>query len=456
MKTVDNYTFNLLPKQAEFLFGLDEKVFHIVNKKTGKLEVPVDISCYQGGWGSGKTFCGALRGIFLALKYPGIKGLAGASSQDMIDNTTKAQYIEHLENIGFKEGIHYWFADRKTELHFINGSMIYFRTLSDPDQFRSYNLGFVEFEEASQLTENTFDVLISRLRQTIKPTWDKHFCYNLFMHTNPGGTRGWIYKLFINKKTRVEGYRYINAPTTENIYLHSNYVKSLTKKYSQQQIQELIEGKDLDFDNTVAFPDFDEHNIRDNIKFNPKEDLILTCDFNYNPMCWYLVQHYNEKWYVLKEIVINNITTKECCKYAQQVIDTFGVKNFKIMGDAQGRQQKTNGSDYGIMLQYFQSKGYNVVTQIQKANPRIRERLAVLRGLIRNAVGERRLYVDSSCKILLYNFEECKNQLSNGGLHEPTDNEIKKDDKLRYLVHPIDAISYPMWYMHNYFKGTTK
>ena len=441
--TVKETKFSLFPKQAEFLFGLSEKEFN-------KDKIPVDISCYQGGVGSGKTFCGSLRGLFLAFKYPGIKGFVGASSQDLIDNTTKVQYIDHLEAIGMEEGTHYWWEDRKTKLCLINGSIIYFRTVSNPDQFRSYNLGFVEFEEGSLIGEDAFIILLTRLRQPIRQEWDKHFHYNFFIHSNPGGMRGWIYKRFINPKTREPSYRYVTASTRENTFLHAGYIEIMEQAFSKDQIQELVEGKDVDYDNTVAFPDFNEFNIRDDIPYNPKEPLILTCDFNYNPMCWYLVQNYNDTWYVLKEIVINNITTAECCKYAQQAIDEYGTKSFIIMGDSHGKDQKTNGSDYGIMLAYFQKKGYTVTTRLQKANPPIKERLAVLRGLIRNAKGTRRLFVNANCKILLYNFDACRNNLSNGGLKCPTDAEIQKDNNLRYLIHPIDAISYPMWFMNNY------
>jgi hypothetical protein len=120
------------------------------------------------------------------------------------------------------------------------------------------------------------------------------------------------------------------------------------------------------------------------------------------------------------------------------------------MGDAAGKQKKTNGSDYAIMLNYFLKRGYTCTTRLQNSNPFIKERLAVLRGLIKNAKGERRLFVDSSCKKLIYNFDACRNHLSNGGLKQPTDTEIQKDDNLRYLIHPIDAISYPMWYFNNF------
>ena len=354
-----------------------------------------------------------------------------------------------MENIGLEQDVHWWYENRNSEIVLINGSRLYFRTLSNPENYKSFEYGFIEFEEGSMITEDAFTLLLGRLRQAIRPEWDEHFCYRFFIHTNPGGLRGWIYKRFINPKTRNKKYRYVNAPTTENIYLNAAYVETLEEAYSKDQVQELIQGKDVDYDNTVAFPDFNEFNIRDNILFNPKEPLILTCDFNYIPNCWYIVQYYNDTWYILREIIEDNITTGEMCRYAQSVIDTFGVKQFLLMGDAAGKQRKTNGSDYGIMVAYFNQRGYSPILRIQNSNPLIKERLAILRGKICNSKGERRLYVDSSCKRLLYNFEECKNQLSNGGLRSPTENEIKKNNDLRYLIHPIDAISDPIWYYNN-------
>ena len=221
--------------------------------------------------------------------------------------------------------------------------------------------------------------------------------------------------------------------------------------YSAEEVEELIMGLDVNRDNTIAFPDFSmQYNVSDDLKFDRNSTLILTCDFNYNPMCWYLVQEINGEWHILQELIENNVTTKEMCRIITPVIDSYGVRKFTLMGDSHGKDKKTNGSDYSVMLAHFSDAGYDVTLRVQKSNPLIKERLAVLRGLIKNAKGERRLKVSSSCKWLLYNFDECKNQLSNGGLKLPTDNEIQQDDNKRYLIHPIDAVSYPMYFLHSF------
>ena len=208
-------------------------------------------------------------------------------------------------------------------------------------------------------------------------------------------------------------------------------------------------GKDCDKDNTIAFPDFtQEQNVVDNIEYNSHAKLILTCDFNYNPMCWYIMQEYNGCWYVLEELVFNSVTTKEMCKQIQPVLDKYPTKKLTIMGDAHGRDQKTNGSDYAVMLSHFSDCGYDCTLSVLPSNPIIKDRLAVLRGNIKNANGDVRLKINSTCKWLIYNLEECKNALNNGGLKLPTDKEIQNDNNKLYLIHPIDAISYPMYVLY--------
>lgn len=398
---------------------------------------------------SGKTFCGSLRGLLFALKWAGCSGLVGAATQDLLDGTTKQKYLEHMENIGFKEGVHWWYEDRKNTIKFINGSTIKFKTLSDWTQFRSTEFTWIEIEEASLIDEKTFKELMARIREAKKYTWEGYY-RSMFLHTNPQGSRGWIYKFFHNKKTKKKNYRAVIAATEENYHLGTGYVADLKELYSADEIVELLEGIDNDNDNTIAFPYFNSRNIAEHIEFNKESPLILTCDFNYNPMCWYLQQFYNGKWYILKELIEQNVTTKQMCEIIQPVIDSYGVKMIRIMGDAHGRDKKTNGSDYSVMVSHFDAAGYDVELYIQKANPLIKDRLAVLRRYIRNGAGESKLIVDESCKWLLYNMEECRNQLSNGGLKAPTENEIKNDDKKRFLIHPIDSISYPMHYYSSY------
>lgn len=435
--------YTLLPTQFEFLFGYDE------SKVNNDLGNHLDVALYQGGFGSGKTFSGSLRGLLFALQWDGCKGLVGAATQDLLDGTTKTKYVDHLKQCGFKEDVHYWWTDRGNTLVLKNGSTIRFKTLSDWSQFRSTEFTWIEIEEASLVDEKTFKELIARVREQKQPQWKKYF-RSIFLHTNPQGSRGWIYKLFHNPKTKIKSYRAVIAATTENEYLPSEYVENLKELYSADEAAELIEGRDNDSDNSVAFPSFNAFNVLDDIKYNPSYPLILTCDFNYNPMCWYLVQYIDGTWFVLNELIANNVTTRQMCEHILPVLASYKTRELTIMGDSHGKDKKTNGSDYAVMLSFLGDRGFDCTLRVQPANPLIVERLSVLRRFICNIKGQRHLFIDSKCKRLLYNFDECKNNLATGGLKLPTDKEIRDDDEKRYLIHPIDAISYPMYFIQKF------
>ena len=435
-------TYYLLPKQAEFLFGMDkDKV-----KEMQKADTYKDISLYQGGVGSGKTFCGSLRGLLYALTWDGCRGLVGALSQDLLDNTTKKTYLDHLELLGMKEGVHWWYADRQQQIVFKNGSVIRFKTLSDWRTLMSEQFTWIEFEEASFIDEVTFKNLMTRLREIKRPHWRNYF-HSMFLHSNPQGKRGWIYRLFINPKTKIPYYRYVTASSRENYHLGDTYIELLQDLYSQEEFEQMVEGRDIDTDNKVAFPQFDEEKNVTDVKYNERAPLILSCDFNFNPMCWYLMQEYDGKWYVLTELIGQNVTTKEMCAKVQSTISQYNTKRLIIMGDAHGRDRKTNGSDYTVMIQHFDLAGYNVELRVQKNNPLIKDRLSILRAYLRNAKGERRLFVDKSCKKLIYNLSEAENDLAKAGLKMPTDKDIKNDPSKLFLIHPIDAVSYPIYYL---------
>ena len=187
-------TYKLLPTQYKFAYGFDKS-------KLDDDNIYLDVSLYQGGFGSGKTFIGSLRGLTFALQWPGCRGLVGAASQDLLDGTTKVKYLEHMANIGLKEDIHWWYADRKQTIVFRNGSQIRFKTLSDWSQFRSTEFTWIEIEEASLIDEKTFKELIARVREQKRENWKGTIEAYFYIPTRKVHEAGCI-KCFITQKQK--------------------------------------------------------------------------------------------------------------------------------------------------------------------------------------------------------------------------------------------------------------
>src|SRR5574344_2053821 len=408
------------------------------------LEIPheysLDVAVYQGGYGSGKTFAGALLGIHLCIKFPGIKGLVGAQTYTLVRDTTLQTYFEHFDNMGLIEGKDYEWSSSLQKLTFKNGSEILFRHFDEPNKLKSLNLGFVEIEEMSEVPYETFKMLLSRMRQRIKPEW-KDFTYRIFAHTNPEFNRGWIYETFV--KNPSINYRLITAPTTENIYLPKGYCEELKKLYDEQYYNIFVLAKNCEYNNGLVIKDFSSNNVCD-ITYQPDLDLHISCDFNVDPMCWVLAHKTAEKAFFFDEIVIENTTTAASCdEFCRRYPNHKG--KIIINGDASGdnRSCTRKFTNYVIMKKRLASHGYkDVDISIKAFNPPIKNRVAAFNFMVKTAEGKQTLFVSPKCEKLLYNLYNLKYQEGSSKIDLPSFHQIKQAKELKFLMHPFDAASY--------------
>ena len=414
--------YDLLPAQKKY-YEIDH-------------EYGTDIALYQGGFGSGKTFSGSLLGILLALRFPGIRGLVGAQTYALLRDTTLHTYFEHIEKMGLKVK----YIKSEAKLVFENGSEILFRHLEEDDKLKSLNLGFVEIEEMSDVPYATFKMLLGRLRQEKRPEW-KHFRYRLFGHTNPESSRGWIYENFVRNKK--PNYRRILAPTTENRYLPEEYIQTMRDSYNEDYFRMYVLGEDINYDQGLVTKHFVRDKQVKDIKFNPKFPIHVTCDFNIDPMCWYICQHYDNNVYVLKEIVNTNTTTALSTGILADILTNYKEYVIIINGDSSGNSDTTKGADYIIMRNELKRLGFNNVDiRILPKNPPIPYRINCWNNMILGPDKKHHVFIHPSCKYLLYNIENLEMEPGTSRPKKISTGKLKSDDFAKFLGHPIDAVSY--------------
>ena len=407
------------------------------------LEIPhdytLDVAVYQGGYGSGKTFAGALLGILLALKYPKIRGLVGAQTYTLVRDTTLQTYFEHLEGMGFVEGKDFKWSSTEQKLSFYNGSEIIFRHFDEPNRLKSLNVGFVEIEEMSDTPYETFKMLLARLRQKPYKNW-KNFQYRIFGHTNPEIVQGWIYKtFFVNPNPN---YRLICAPTTQNIYLPKGFCEELKQLYDEKYYNTFVLGQTGSYDDNLVVKDFTDENIKD-IAYHDDFDVHISCDFNVDPMAWVLAYRTEDKVFYFDEIVLENTTTAKACEEFHRRYPEHKGKII-INGDASGdnRSCTSEYTNYVIIKKKLLSFGYDVDIKIKAFNPPIKNRVAAFNAKVHNANGDIGLYVSPKCEKLLYNIRNLKYIEGSSKIDVPNYRQIKQSKELKFLSHPFDAASY--------------
>lgn len=422
--------YKLLPKQKEF--------FEIPHDKE------LDVVLYQGGYGSGKTWCGSLLGLMLARRFPGCRGLVGAKEYELVKNTTLVSYFDHLNAMGYIRDRDYTYNKVDKIITLKNGSEILFKGLDDPEKFKSLNLHWAEIEEASQISDSSFKGLLGRLRNTnIGSDW-KNFRYRLFAHTNPQANKGWIYKRFVEHPK--ENYRLIIAPTSENINLPSHYIESMRDEYDPEYYRINVLGEFGNYSSGLVVKGFGLENEK-NLRYNKNLPLYLTCDFNVDPMCWCLAHKDDQNVYFFDELVIENTSTQAC---VEEFIRRYPDHQNKIIicGDASGNWRSANSefTNYKIIENALRNYGYKFEFRLRTFNPPILTRIQAFNAKVCNSRGERHIFVDKRCKWLLHNMYNLSFKEGTSIVDVPTQKQIVNDRDSKFLEHPFDAASYLVEY----------
>ncbi len=423
--------------------------YKLLEKQKELIEIPhnesLDVAIYQGGYGSGKTWCGSLLGILLSRKYPGCRGLVGAKEYELLRKTTLVSYFEHLDTLGYIPDVHYTYSKTEKIIRFKNGSEILFSGLDNPEKIKSLNLHWVEVEEASQISDSAFKQLLGRLRNTYRQKDWVDFRYRLFGHTNPQADKGWIYERFVEKPH--PNYRLIQAPTTNNIYLPEHFIESMKESFDKDYYRINVLGEFGEYSSGLVVKNFGKQNIKQ-IKYNPELPLHITCDFNVDPMCWCLAHKDENNVYFFDELVLEKTTTKQCI---EELIHRYPSHKSEIIinGDASGDNRSTQSeyTNYAIMKNALRAYGYtDVKFRLRDYNPPIMNRISAFNARVCNARSEPHLFVDKRCKWLLYNINNLKYKEGSSIVDVPTITRIKQDRELKYLEHPFDAASYLVEY----------
>ena len=423
--------YKLLPKQREFM------------------EVPhdqqLDVCMYQGGYGSGKTWCGSLLGLMLARKYPGSRGLVGAKEYELVKNTTLQSYFEHLDAMGYKRDRDYTYNKNDKKITLSNGSEILFKGLDDPEKFKSLNLHWAEIEEASQISDSSFKQLLGRLRNTNKKANWKNFKYRLFGHTNPQPNKGWIWKRFVENPK--ENYRLIIAPTNENKYLPKHFIESLKDEYDPEYYRINVLGEFGNYSSGLVVKHFSSDNEKE-LTYRKDLPLYLTCDFNVDPMCWCIAHKDEKNVYFFDELVIENTSTQACIEeFIRRYPDHR--ETIHICGDASGnfRSSTSELTNYLIIRNALETHGYHVEFNLRPFNPPVLRRIQAFNARVRNANGDCHVFIDPRrCKWLLHNMYNLCFKEGTSIVDVPTVKQIKNDREAKFMEHPFDAASYLVEY----------
>jgi hypothetical protein len=360
----------------------------------------------------------------------GRTGLIGAPTFPMLRDSTQAALLAALD----ENKIPYDLNKAENYLVFRDTqSKILFRSLDDSERLRGTNLAWFCVDELTYASEESWLRLEARLRDP-KATRLAGFAV-----WTPRGF-DWVYRRFVTGD--YPGYETFIARAFENKHLLAqvpDYYERLKDSYDSRFYAQEVLGEYLNVNAGRVYQAFDRKvNIAPAPKLDKMKPLLWTLDFNVDPMSSVVAQKFGDRLHVIDEIALRRATTEQACEeFVNRYPDHPG--GLMIFGDASGQHMQTTGqSDFQMVREYLRQVRYgNVRLEISRSNPAVKDRVALMNGLLASAAGEAKLLIDPRCKELIKDFEQV--------CFKPDSMVIDKESDPQ-RTHLSDALGYLAWH----------
>lgn len=218
--------------------------------------------------------------------------------------------------------------------------------------------------------------------------------------------------------------------------LPASEIEVFRRKLDERDFMEQIGGLPADIAGTVFHAFSEAYNLRPVI-YNPRQPIIVGCDFNVDPMCWVIGHRYADRLEWFDELWIRGTNTLHTLNRLWERYQAHGG-GWEFYGDATSAARKTSASfsDYQHIMNDTRFTRAGRTLHFPDSNPAVADRISACNAMFCNANGERRMFIDPvGCPKLV---EDIGNRAYKEGTNELA------DPKGGLIGHMTDAMGYPV------------
>ena len=331
----------------------------------------------------------------------------------------------------------YW-ASRPNEtdlrIELIGGGTICVRGADNYDSLRGDGLDFLVLDEYASIAREAWT-------EVLRPALADRQGRVLFIGTPRGFNH---FHELVESAAAQPDWKAFQFTTAEGGNVTREELDSAAKQLDSRTYRQEFEATFENLGVGRAYYAFERTHHVASIPFSPPLPLCWAIDFNMNPLCSVLAHFNSVKVHILEEIIQPDSNTLQACEEFLNRTEKWRTEwpmKVYVYGDATGAQRRTSASrtDWQIVRDFFgrYPELFDVTYRVPSANPPVKDRINCVNALLRNHNGQHRLFIDSSCKELINDFEQVSWKADSHG--NPLA-DLDKSDPRR--THVSDAVGY--------------
>jgi hypothetical protein len=323
-------------------------------------------------------------------------------------------------------------TDLRIEL--VSGGTICLRGADNYDSLRGDGLDFLILDEYASIAREAWT-------EVLRPALADKQGRALFIGTPRGHNHFYDLYEYAQSQPQWAAFQFTTAQGGNVLAAElENATQELDERTYRQEFEATFENLTT---GTVYHAFARAENVRA-LGYNSRLPLFWSLDFNIDPGCSVIGQKEENRVFILQELVLRDSHTLLACEEFLARTSPW-ISHYPlpvhIYGDAcDGRHTSASRTDWQIVRDFFgrYRDRYQATFHKPSSNPPVKDRVNCVNAMLQNHAGERRLYLDPSCKELIQDLERVRWKADpNGNVLAEID---KKADPKR--SHVSDAVGY--------------
>ena len=373
------------------------------------------IKLLVGGYGCGKSYIAAMKGIYLSYLNSGYEGIIVSPTYPMAERTLVIELVKILT----RSGIRFSYGQQKHvfKIHNWDGAF-WIGSGDDPLSLRGPNLAWGGIDEPFIQKVEVFEQMQARVR--VGPHQE------IFMTGTPESLN-WGYDIAMNEDDRYD-IGIVRGKSRDNKHISQEAIDAMYRSYSPEMVAAYLEGEFVNLKQGRAYKVFerDRHIVSRGVE---GVEICAGIDFNVDFMSAEIFAKGNGWMHFIDEIRLSNSNSFELSEMLYQK-----HPGIKIYPDATGSQRKSSStkSDHQI----FRDMGFSVYANLQ--NPAVMDRVNATNQML---MQDRLTIEPGTYPMFIKDLERVV--FKSGDLDKTSDLS---------LTHASDAGTYPVAYLHPVLK----